>query len=461
VHPADQVTFTIGVGQVSASQQDVGLQAIAGNIAVEGLFNMGRDGRPVPVVAESWYIAQDGRSLRIRLRPNVKFHDGTAATSAIIGQIVQSQLPHLLGSAFADVEGIRAVSETEVEIAQKRASPFLVESLDIPIAKPGAADIGTGPFSAVRGPNSIEMTANEAYYQGRPSIQRIVMRGYPTVRAAWADMLRGKVDMLYEVGLDALDSLQGSSKVSIYTFTRSRPYVIVLNMRRPVFRSAEVRRGLNLAIDRPRLIREALYNHGTPADGPVWPHHWAYKQTFPAFQFDPSSAAKSLKGHVAFTCIFPEGALYERLALGVQQALAAVGVKMDVEAVPLTDLSDRVRKRGDFDAVLFDAQLGPNLFRPYQWFHSNGPSNYGAFSSPTVDAALDTIRYAIDDGEYASQVLAFQQAIIEDPPAIFLAWGDRAQAVSRRFEVPVEPGRDVIGGLRLAKLAPEQRTSRN
>src|SRR5207249_687339 len=83
-HPADQVTFTIGIGQITASQQDVGLQAIAGNIAVEGLFNMGRDGRPVPVVAESWYIAQDGRSLRIRLRPNVKFHDGTAATSAII-----------------------------------------------------------------------------------------------------------------------------------------------------------------------------------------------------------------------------------------------------------------------------------------------------------------------------------------------------------------------------------------
>jgi len=422
---------------------------------------MGRDGRPVPVVAESWYIAQDGRSLRIRLRPNVKFHDGTAVTSATIAQIIQGQLPRLLGPAFADVEGVRVVSETEIEIAQKRASPFLVESLTISIAKPGAADIGTGPFSAVRSPNSIEMTANEAYYHGRPTIQRIVMRGYPTVRAAWADMLRGKVDMLYDVGLDALDSLQGSSKVSIYTYTRWLPYVIILNMRRPVFRSAEVRRGLNLAVDRPRLIREALYNHGTPADGPVWPHHWAYAQSFPTFQFDPSSAAKLLNGHVAFTCIFPEGALYERLALGVQQALAAVGVKMDVEGIPLTELSDRVRKRGDFDAVLFDAQLGPNLFRPYQWFHSNGPANYFAFSSPTVDAALDRIRYAIDDKEYASQVLAFQQAMIEDPPAIFLAWGDRVQAVSRRFEVPAEPGRDVIGALRLFKLAPDQRASRN
>ncbi|PYR62133.1 MAG: hypothetical protein DMF91_07755, partial [Acidobacteria bacterium] len=70
-------------------------------------------------------------------------------------------------------------------------------------------------------------------------------------------------------------------------------------------------------------------------------------------------------------------------------------------------------------------------------------------------------RYAIDDKEYASQVLAFQRAMIEDPPAIFLTWGDRVQAVSRRFEVPAEPGRDVIGALRLFKLAPDHHASRN
>ncbi len=65
-----------------------------------------------------------------------------------------------------------------------------------------------------------------------------------------------------------------------------------------------------------------------------------------------------------------------------------------------------------------------------------------------ADAALDGIRHAPDDGAYKDGVAAFQRAIIDDPPAIFLAWSERARAVSTRFEVPVEPGRDVLSTLR-------------
>jgi hypothetical protein len=42
-----------------------------------------------------------------------------------------------------------------------------------------------------------------------------------------------------------------------------------------------------------------------------------------------------------------------------------------------------------------------------------------------------------------------QEVAVEDPPAVFLAWGQRARAVSRRFEVHVEPGRDILTTLRL------------
>ena len=53
------------------------------------------------------------------------------------------------------------------------------------------------------------------------------------------------------------------------------------------------------------------------------------------------------------------------------------------------------------------------------------------------------------DEEYRAAVHGFQQAIVQDPPAIFLAWSERARAVSRRFDVPVEPGRDILTTLRL------------
>ena len=451
-------TLSIGVAQIAADKQATtnGLQTVANNQTVEQLMRIGRDGRPMAGVAESAFMAPDGRSLRIRLRPNVTFHDGTPVTSAIIAQIIQAKLLTAMGSASEDVASVRVVSDNEVEIVQRRWSPFLLESLDIDVEKPGAPGVGTGPFSATRVGDNIEMKANDGYYLGAPALKRVVVRSYPTVRGAWADLLRGQVDMLYEVGLDAIDSLQASSQVALYTFPRTYSYVIVLNARNPKFASRELRQALNSAIDRSALIEQGLYGHGKPADGPVFPSHWAFRPTFPRFTSDPAAASKRIGGRLSFTCIFSEGALFERVALTVQKQLAAVGVDMQVQAVPYREFVTRVTQKHDFDAVLFDALVAPTMNRAYQWWHSGGAFNFGGFSSAKVDASLETVRYATNDADYAAAVLDFQRAILDDPPAVFLAWGERVRAVNRRFDVQAEPGRDILTTLRLWKPAADQ-----
>jgi len=404
-------------------------------------------------------MAPDGQSLRIRLRPNVKFHDGSAVTTAIVAQVLQAKLPRVLGPAFKDVINIKAISDIEIDITQRRWSPFLVESLDIDIEKPDAPGVGTGPFVATRNTADIVMNANDAYYLGPPSISRIVMRSYPTVRAAWAEMLRGQVDMLLEVGLDAIDSLEASSQIAVYKFPRNYAYIIALNTRTSTFHSRELRQALNTAIDRSALIEQALYGHGRPANGPVLPNHWAFRPDFPAFKYAPAAAAALSGGRFHFKCILPEGAVFERIALTTAKQLAAVGVTMEVEALPLNQVVTRVTA-GDFEAALLDAQIAPTMSREYQWWHTGGSYNLGAFSSPKVDATLDTIRYAGNDTEYAAAVLDFQRAILDDPPAVFLAWGERVRAVSRRFDVASEPDRDVLSSLRLWKPATDQHTAK-
>jgi ABC-type transport system substrate-binding protein len=101
------------------------------------------------------------------------------------------------------------------------------------------------------------------------------------------------------------------------------------------------------------------------------------------------------------------------------------------------------------------------MVRPYWFWHTDGPYNWGKFSSVPVDTALDSIRHAPDDAAYKAGVAAFQRAIVDDPPAIFLAWSERARAVSTRFEVPVEPGRDILSTLRLWRPVGEPRAAHN
>jgi ABC-type transport system substrate-binding protein len=99
--------------------------------------------------------------------------------------------------------------------------------------------------------------------------------------------------------------------------------------------------------------------------------------------------------------------------------------------------------------MLIDVPSGWSLLRPYRWWHSRGTQNIVGFSSPAIDTALDRVRHAVDDPTYKAGVEAFQSAAAEDPPAIFLAWGDRSRAVSKRFDVQPEKGRDVLATLRL------------
>jgi len=396
-------------------------------------------------------MAADGLSFRLHLRRGVRFHDGTPVTSDVIRKILLRRLPSELGPAYSDIASIEAPSDYELEFNLRRRSNFVLESLAIPIEAPSGDSVGTGPFyAAARSDNQVEMQANPSYYGGKPIIDRIVIRSYSSVRAAWADMLRGSVDMLYDVGVDMLDSLQPSNDVEIFTYQRPYVFLLIPNVRRPPFVDAAVRRHMNAAIDRGTLAQHVFRGRAIPADSAVLPSHWAFDSKSPRFLFEPVPIAPYTT--VQATCLFADASL-ERLAIALQQQLRAVGVQMTLEFTSVDRIYERIGV-GDFDVILADAIHGPTLLRPYLFWHSGGQFNWGKFSSKAVDAALDAIRGAASDDEYRAGVAAFQRAIVEDPPAIFLAWSERARAVSTRFEVPVEPGRDILSTLRLWRPVP-------
>jgi ABC-type transport system substrate-binding protein len=116
---------------------------------------------------------------------------------------------------------------------------------------------------------------------------------------------------------------------------------------------------------------------------------------------------------------------------------------------------------GEFDAVLADVTNGPTMVRPSLFWRTGAPNNWGHYSNPRVDAAFDAMRYASDDVAYKAGLADYERAMVEDPPAIFLAWSERARAVSSRFLVPADPGRDILRSLAFWRplTAPEMTNS--
>jgi len=430
-------TLSIGYGE----NPEAGIQQTLRNIALEGLVRIDRDGRPSPWLAERWTVSPDGLTWRLQLRPGASFHNGQPATASVVRDILARDLREYVGPAYEDVREIRASGPYELEFSLQRRSTVLFEGLDVPVQL-GDKLVGTGPFSVSTAEADVEMLANSSYYGGRPLVDRIVFQSYDSVRSAWADMLRGRVDMLYEVGVDAVDSLSLSSQTKVFTFERPYAFLVFLNVRNPKLRDKGLRRALNAAIDRDALVAEALNGHGTPADGPVWPHHWSYSSELVRFSFQPTRVTR---GHevLQLRCLIMGDQAHERLGLAIQRQLRPAGVELVFEQVTPEQLVARWGT-GDFEAALGDYRMGPSLLRQYQLWYSSAPFNSGHFSSTRVDRALDRIRSAPDDSAYKAGVAEFQSAIVDDPPAIFLAWGERLRAVSTRFEVPSEPGRDIL-----------------
>lgn len=463
-NPAVPVTLTIGVPNIIGQDPLRGIQGVARLIALEGLITVGRDGRAIPRLAESWSSSDDGLTWTFKLRPASVFHDGTPVDSktvkASLEQSVASQ-DRDLSPGLSDILAIDTPSQHELVIRLRNQSTFLLDDLGVAIEKrgPKGETVGTGPYAF--GPPSegqFVLDAFDRYYRGTPNISRVVVRPYPTVRTAWAAMMRGEIDFLYEVGQDAHEFIQGETSTTVFPFLRHYVYGVIFNARRETFRDVRIRRALNYAVNRAAIVQQAFKGRARPTNVPAWPEHWAFDQVAPETPHDPLRASAILESaglrqirqregrppaRLHFSCLFPENVpLWEHIALLVQRDLAEIGVDMQLESVPSEKFGQRLMK-GDFDTVLLEHVVGNSASRPFSFWHSTSRRNVWGFQSPAIDRALDDLRHASTDGEYRDAFRAFQQQTLDDPPEIVLALGETARAVSKRFQV-VAPGRSDI-----------------
>ncbi|HSC28145.1 MAG TPA: ABC transporter substrate-binding protein, partial [Vicinamibacterales bacterium] len=453
----------IGVAAPPAGVRSRGVVGIADYLVSEGFVAIGWDGRPVARLASSWDWLADG-SVRFRLRAGATFHDGSPLNADAVRTILTRHIEQNRESAvsFESVTGLeRGVDETLI-VRLSRPEPFLLADLaDASLNHPGDASVGSGPYRLTHWDEKgqvAKLEAFEGYYRGAPEIKSIELLGYEQQRSAWAALLRGEINAVHEINPGSVGFVQASSGVRTFPFVR--PYFIELafNLRHPVLRRPDVRRALGQAVDRSTIIRVGLNGRGVPAEGPIWPFHWAYAPAPQRYTYDPEAALvrfdlaelpvrpsagrDRMPARFRFTCLTVPDARYEKLATVLQRQLYEVGVDMAIEVLPLDALVARLRG-GTFDAYLLERSSGRSLNWTYLGFHSR----YSFTGYRAADGALDRMRTAANDTETRSAVADFQHVLYEDPPAIFLAWPQVARAVSTAFVVPDEEGRDIIGSI--------------
>jgi peptide/nickel transport system substrate-binding protein len=454
----------IGVPEGLVAGTDLGLQDLARSLSIEGLMQLGPDGRALPRLAESWSWEDDGRRLRVLLRSGVTFHDGTPLTPALAAELVNEAVQRpgnrMLFTALSDITAVRPDGNRAIVFDLAQRSAFLPEDLELPLSH-GPERAGTGAYKVVkREPTEIVLERFEHYYGGLAQIHQIVIKPFGPLRTAWASLLRGEVDMVTDVPPDAVQFIK-NDEVDVISYARRYQYLVAFNSRQPPFNTRAVRRALNYAVDRQTLIKQVLQGQGEPSAGPLWPKHWAYDTSVAPYAYDPELAMSLLDAaglpadtrqgrpntRFSFTCLIPANfSLVERLGLDVQKQLYNIGVDMQFEVVPAEEFDARVRD-GRFEAILFDLVSGPSFGRSYLFWASTrevkGLNVFG-YENAEAERLFGVLRRSTNEAAVRSATSNLQRVLLDDPPALFLAWQQKSRAIRRDFQVVREPDRDPL-----------------
>jgi peptide/nickel transport system substrate-binding protein len=445
---------------------------------------------PRPWLAEAWDTAAAGPDsllLTFRLRRDVYWQDGRPTTAhdvaTTFGYALDPRTAWVDAAALAlHGPGPEVIDSFTIRFRMRRHPDFLEAFFLLPPlpahilegAAPeeigrhgiGTRPVGNGPFRFVRrdGRDWVFEANPEfpAALGGPPNLERLVYRTIPEQTSLITEVMTQRVDLAVSIRPPQVARLEASEEVRVVPFPVPNWVFLALNTRLPYFRDRDVRRALAMAIDRQALVDGIMGGYNVTGRASVTPVHWAYDDAR-AVRFDPDSARLLLQraGWIdrdgdgvredasgrpfRFRLKVWQGAgSYRELAEAVQAQLARVGIDARPEVVEfntfLSQVQGRVTPRGrqrDFEAAI--GNWTDNLLRKddSQLLHSrnrDSPRQWTGFNSPRIDALLDTLAVTMDRAAAGPLWSAYQQALIDESPLLFLFYAQGINAARRRLE---------------------------
>ena len=289
----------------SGAHTGIGVQLFAGLVRVDDAF------RPQPYLAERWAVSGDGLSYTFHLAANARFHDGIPITSEDVAfSLAVVKEHHPFGIAMFDaVDRVDTPDAHTAVIRLARPHPALMQSL-VPLLMPilpkhvfgdgrdprthpmNAAPVGSGPFRFeewVRGRHAILVRNDDFFIEGRPLLDRIVVRFFnlPSVRLLALE--KGEVDYYPFAGLRFRDIPRVAENPELRVSTKgyealgSHNYV-EFNLRKPPFDDLRVRQAVAYAIDQDYMVDVLHGGLPRPGYGPLHsasPFHVDTLNTYP------------------------------------------------------------------------------------------------------------------------------------------------------------------------------------
>lgn len=438
--------------------------AVISGKMTEGLLKYDFDLKPMPLLATAWDVAEDGMTITFKLREGVKWHDGKPFTSADVAYSIMEILKkhHPRGrSVFASVSAAETPDDHTVILRLAKPAPALMAALsseESPIVPKHVYEgtdvannpnnnkpIGTGPFRFVewsRGSHVI-LERNPTYWdQGKPLLDRLVVRVYPDASARVAAFEAGELHLGGDgpLPLNEVKRFQDNPKFQVElrgTELNNSLDVLECNLRNEHLSKLQVRQALMHAINRDMMLRTVWYGLAEQLTGPIpktLPHF--HTADVPTYAYDPKKAEALLDAagykkqsdgtRFKLRLIWPAiGDSYDRAGQFLRQQFRRVGIDLTLQAADVPTFMRQVYSEYDFDLSMFpssvtaDPSIGSQRF-----FHSAAIKkgvpfvNASGYANSEMDSVLEQAAVEPNPEKRRELFHRFQKIAMTDLPIL-------------------------------------------
>jgi len=428
-----------------------------------------------PYAASSWHWSADRRELTFHLVTALRWHDGRPTTSRDVAFTVLAAHDPATGywraSDLATVDTVLAPDDSTAVIrfrTPQAAFPLVLSELPILPAHAlqsvprremrrapfNLAPVGNGPFRFV------ERVAGQRWVFARnpdfppalggpPKIDRLVVAVVDEPTTKFAGLASGDLDFA-GIAATMASLARRDPTIRVLDYPVLFANTLVLNVHRPPFDDARVRRAVDLALDRNRIVSAAVAGFGRPASGPVSPDSPLAAERTAAH--DPRAADSLLDaagwargaGGVRARAGTPFAVELLTVATGdnaveqlIQADLAECGIHVEIRQMELGAFLARARApEKTYDLLITgipgDVSLA-YLGAMYDSRQRGGSLDYADYHTSALDALFARTRTAASAAELTAAWRHVQEELARDMPAVWVYHSRGVQGISRRM----------------------------
>ncbi len=461
------------------------------DLVFEGLLSHDKTGNPIPLLAESYEISEDGLEYTFIIKDDLLFHDGSRLKlSDVIFSYEVLANEQYSGEHRLFIDGIVGVMEfrtgetttiSGIEIMDDKTIKFRFETpgiynvwgFETPIMPEHVYNfsswdnfltnsnnpIGTGPMAlvAAESDQQIELKRSAFHHGTKSNVNRVIIKAM-SPQMALESFANGSVDIVaVSPTKEYYDKLKAITFAKTIEFPSNAFNYIGINHDHPILKDKKVRQALAYAFDRDEFIRTEWQNHAIPSNSPVPETHWTYpnEQALNIYSYDVEKAkillndAGWIEGDVKGVRMkdgerleltinaFSDVSWSYNLANSTKTQWEKIGAIVNVEFTDFNMLKEKVFT--DRSAMLWVmAWHLPIDYDPARLYGAiaTGPGgfNAGNYNNTNAEELFVKLRTAFDDTERMNLVSDWISLANEELPYIYIAHLNELWGVNERVQ---------------------------